>query len=211
MTPQPELTADRSAVIGRHHRIGIRRSQCRKEAQARQRRHQADRPHHPPPVPAAAVPGGDRHHLRGRDRPAHPGDPAQAAQRARCCSATSRTSTWRSSTCVSDLLGHTYETPLRHPDRRGGRRPVLLRQRPVRRVRAGHEVDRRRAGAARPHPGRLRAGRAVQRSGAAGEAADLRRRRRGPDRRRDGRADRGTGRLTPSRARSGTSTPPGRG
>ena len=95
-------------------------------------------------------------------------------------------------TVTSELLGHTYVTPVRQPDHRGGRRPVLLRQRPFRRVGARHEVDRRRAGAARPHPRRVRAGRAVQRSGPAGEAADVHRRRRGPDGCRDGRADRRT-------------------
>ena len=58
--------------------------------------------------------------------------------------------------------------PLRQPDRRRRRRPVLLRQRPFRRVRARHEVDRRRAGVARPHLERVRGGRAVQRSGARG-------------------------------------------
>ena len=80
---------------------------------------------------------------------------------------------------------------VRQPDHRGRRRAVLLRQRPVRRVRAGHEDDRRRPGTARPDPRRLRAGRAVQRPGAPREAADVRRGRRRADRCRDGRADRG--------------------
>ncbi len=45
----------------------------------------------------------------------------------------------------SQLLGHTYVTPYDTSDRRRGCRAVVLRQRPFRRVRARHEVDRRRA------------------------------------------------------------------
>ena len=116
-------------------------------------------------------------------------------------------------TVTSELLGHVYITPVRQPDHRGGRRPVLLRQRPFRRVRAGHEVDRRRAGTARPHPRRVRAGRAVQRSGPPGEAADVHGRRRRPDRRGDGRPDRRTrrphpqGRVPAHRLHQGTGDP----
>ncbi len=98
--------------------------------------------------------------------------------------------------------------PVRHADRRRRCRSVLLRQRPLRRVRARHEDHRRRAGTARPHPRRLRAGRAVQRPGPAGEAADVRRRRR-----RARPASRWPARspswpTTRSRAPSATSTPP---
>ena len=82
--------------------------------------------------------------------------------------------------------------PFRQPDHRCRGRPVLLRQRPVRRIRARHEVHRRRAGIARSHHERIRGGRAVQRSGATQEAAHVHRRRRGTDRRRDGRPDRRT-------------------
>ena len=49
---------------------------------------------------------------------------------------------------------------VRLPDRGRRRRPVLLRQRPLRRVRPGHEEHRRRPRAARPDLRRLRAGRA---------------------------------------------------
>ena len=65
-------------------------------------------------------------------------------------------------TVDSILLGHTYRHPLRHPDRRRRCRPVLLRQRPLRRVGTRYEDHRRRPGVARAHPGRLRAGRALQ-------------------------------------------------
>ena len=166
------------------------------DAQERRRRHQDDRQDHPPPVPAAAVPGGDGHHLRGRDRPAHPRHPAQAEERP---GAARRGHAHRPG-AQDGRLGAAWATPtnaVRQPDHRGGRRAVLLRQRPFRRVGAGHEVDRRRAGTARPHPGRVRAGRAVQRSGAAREAADVHRRRRRTDRCRDGRADRRTRRSHP--------------
>ena len=91
---------------GRHHRLGLRRAERAPEAQAGQRRRQADRPHHTSPVPAAAVPGGDGHHLRRRDRAAHPGDPAQAGKR-RCCWAMSPTST-SAKHGHSKLLGHDY-------------------------------------------------------------------------------------------------------
>ncbi len=87
--------------------------------------------------------------------------------------------------------------PVRQPHHRRRRRAVLLRQRPVRRVGAGHEDHRRRAGTARPDPRRVRAGRTVQRSGAPGEAADVRRGRRRADRCGDGRADRRTRRPHP--------------
>ena len=87
--------------------------------------------------------------------------------------------------------------PLRQPDHRCRGRPVLLRQRPIRRIRARHEVHRRRVGTAGTHPERVRGGRTVQRSGAAEEAAHVHRRRRRTDRRRDGRPDRRTGRLHP--------------
>ena len=62
-------------------------------------------------------------------------------------------------------------------------------------VRARHEVHRRRPRAARPHLRRLRAGRVHRRRGGATAAADLRRRRRRPDRRRDGRPDPRAGHL----------------
>ncbi len=119
-------------------------------------------------------------------------------------------------TVRSKLLGHTYVTPYDTLDRRRGCRPVVLRQRPFRRVRAGHEDDRRRAGTARAHPRCLRAGRAVQRPGTAREAADLRRRRRRSDRCGNGRADRRTrrphaqGRVPAHRFHQGAGDPAGR-
>ncbi len=68
----------------------------------------------------------------------------------------------KNKTVDSMLLGHTYRTPYDSLIVAAGAGPVLLRQRPLRRVGARDEDHRRRPGAARAHPGRLRAGRAVQ-------------------------------------------------
>ena len=86
--------------------------------------------------------------------------------------------------------GRPSALPVRQPDRRGGRRPVVLRARRVRRVGAGDEDAGRRARPAGPDLRRVRDGRAGGRSGAAAGVADVRRGRRRPDRRRDRRADR---------------------
>ena len=77
-----------------------------------------------------------------------------------------------------DVLGPRHGAPLRRADRRRRCRAVLLRQRPLRRVRPRHEEHRRRPGAARPHLRRLRARRAGHRPGRDRPADDLRRRRR---------------------------------
>ena len=61
---EPSRSYGIGSAQGRHHRIGLRRAERRPDAQTHRRRRQADRPHHSPPVPAAAVPGGHRHHLR---------------------------------------------------------------------------------------------------------------------------------------------------
>ncbi len=79
---------------------------------------------------------------------------------------------------------------VRHADRGRRGRAVLLRQRPVRRVRPGHEEHRRRPRAARPDLRRLRARRDLRQRGGDRAPAHLRGRRRRPDRRRDGRTDR---------------------
>ena len=152
----------------------------------------------PPPVPAAALPGRDRHPVRGRDRAADPRGAEPARRTPRCCSARSPTSTSRPSTVTSARARPRDGDAVRLPDRGGRREPVLLRQRPLRRVRPRHEEHRRRARAARPDLRRLRAGRA--RSDARRERrppAHLRGRRRRPDRCRDGRPDRRARRTAP--------------
>ncbi len=179
-------------AAGGHHRVRVRRVVRRAVAEARGRRHHPHRPHHQPPVPAAALPGGDRHPLRGRDRPGDAGDPPQPAQR---------------DDDPRRRDGHRHHRPdghlgqpgphrghaLRHADPRRRFRAVLLRQRPVRPVRAGDEGHRRRPRAARAGARQLRAGRAGgdPRRQAGGRPADVvRGRRRRPDRGRDGRPDR---------------------
>ena len=94
-------------------------------------------------------------------------------------------------TVTSQVLGRDTVTSYDSLHRRRRRRPVLLRQRPLRRVRPRHEEHRRRPRAARPHLRRLRDGRA-RRDPRRGRRppADLRGRRRRPDRRGDGRPDR---------------------
>ena len=64
-------------------------------------------------------------------------------------------------TVTSRVLDRDTVTALRHPARRGRRGPVLLRQRPLRAVRPGHEVDRRRPRAPRPDLRFVRVGRAA--------------------------------------------------
>ena len=83
-----------------------------------------------------------------------------------------------------------HRDALRQPDRRRRCTAVLLRQRPVRDVRARHEDHRRRAGTPRPHPRRVRGRGGDHRSRRARTPADVRRGRRRPDRRRAGRPDR---------------------
>ena len=196
MSAQPEVQLNTASTPGRRHRFGVRRAQRGQGPQARRRRHQADRPDHASPVPAAAVPGRHRHHLRGRDRARDPGHPAPAEERPGAARRRHRHRSGQPERDVRTARPHLRH-PVRHLDRRGRCRPVLLRQRPLRRIRARHEDHRRRAGVARPHPARVRAGRAVQRPVASREAADVHRRRRRADRRRDGRTDRRAGRPHP--------------
>ncbi len=93
-------------------------------------------------------------------------------------------------TVTSTVLNRTVVTPYDSLIVAAGAGSVLLRQRPVRRVRARHEEHRRRARAARPDLRRLRAGRDLRGRGGDPAAADLRGRRRRPHRGRDGRPDR---------------------
>ncbi len=57
---------------GGGHRVRIRGALRHPGAQARRRGRHADRQDDPPPLPATAVPGRDRHPVRGRDRARHP-------------------------------------------------------------------------------------------------------------------------------------------
>ena len=87
---------------------------------------------------------------------------------------------------------------VRHADRLGRLAVLLLRPRRMAGARGRAEVARGRAHHPPPDPRGLRGGRARARPRAPGRAADLRRRRRRADRRRDGRPDR---RDRPRRAR----------
>ena len=71
-------------------------------------------------------------------------------------------------------LGEPLELALRRPDRRGRGAAVLLRPRRVRRVRARHEDDRRRADDPAPRVRRVRDGRDLDRPGRAAPLADVR-------------------------------------
>ena len=70
---------------------------------------------------------------------------------------------------------HEMEIPVRQPDRRRRRQPVVLRPRRVRAVRAGHEDDRRRARAAPAHLRCVRDRRDRDRRGGAARVAHHRR------------------------------------
>ena len=98
-------------------------------------------------------------------------------------------------TVTSKLMTMETVLPLRQPHRRRGRAAVLLRQRPVRDVRARHEDHRRRTGAPRTHPRRLRGRRSDHRPRRARAQADLRGSRGWAHRRRACRPDRRVGRT----------------
>ena len=105
------------------------------------------------------------------------------------------------------VAGRRGRRRLRQPDRRGRRAAVVLRPPGVRGVRAGDEVDRGRAPAARADLRRLRGGGGRARSGAAEDVADVRRGRRRRHRRRDGGPDRRA--LAPRPARQLPADRPG--
>ena len=174
----------------RRGRVGLRGALRNEGAQEARRRRDDGRQDHPPPLPAAALPGRDRHPLAGRDRPADARGAQQPEERQ---GPPGRGHRDRPREAGGHLPGArpADRDAVRLPDRGGRRRPVLLRQRPLRRARAGHEVDRRRAGAARPDLRRLRDGRARRHPRRAGRPpAHVRRGGRRADRRRDGGPDR---------------------
>ena len=135
---------------------------------------------HPPPLPAAALPGGDRHPVRGRDRAGDPRDPAPRRRTRACCSARSPTSTSTRRTVTSDVLAPTTVTPYDSLIVAAGAGQSYFGNDQFAEFAPGHEEHRRRARAARPDLRRLRARRARGRPAASDvdELADLRRRRR---------------------------------
>ena len=182
------LPEARTAPRGRD-RLRLRRAVRHEGAQERRRRRDDDREDDPSPVPAAALPGGDRHPVPGRDRPADARDPRGPEERP---GHPRRGQEHRPRPAPGHLAGARpdHHHAVRLAPRGGRRGAVLLRQRPLRRARARHEEHRRRPRAARPDLRRVRARRAGRDRGGDRAAPHLRRRRRRPDRRRDGGADR---------------------
>ena len=153
----------------------------------------------------------------GEIAPATAGDPRGPAATRRCCWGRSTDLDLQARTVTHMASTGPLVTPYDSLIVAAGAGPVLLRQRPLRPSRAGHEDHRRRAGAARADLRRVRAGRAGDRPGEDRAAPDVRGGRRGPDRRRDGRADRralppGPAQgLPPDRHHEGPDRPAGRG
>ena len=142
------------------------------------RRH-ARRSAEPSPVPAAAVPGGDRGPVAGGDRAAAAVDLPQAANTTVLLG---RGGPHRSRGARGRALGRRPD-PVRHADRRDGRTALVLRARRVGAVRARTQDDRRRDRDPAPDPHRVRGRRARGRSRAARGVDDVRARRRRADRR----------------------------
>ena len=150
-------------------------------------------PDEPPPVPAAALPGGRRDPAARADRAGAAQHRQEADERPR---AARRGDEHRPREARGPHRGarRTDAHPgLRHAGRRGRGDALLLRPRRVRRVRARYEDHRGRPVPARPDPVGVRARRAVDGPGRAGRAADVRGDRGRADRCGDGRADRGAG------------------
>ncbi len=74
---------DRPAAPRRDHRLRLRRAVRSPRPQARAGPCDAHRPHEPPPLPAAPLPGGHRHPLGGPDRARDPGRAAELPLAAR--------------------------------------------------------------------------------------------------------------------------------
>ena len=120
-----------------------------------------DLAYHAPPVPAAALPGGDWRPVDRRDRPVHPRGAAPPAQRHHVARRCHRR---RPRPADRDVAGARPgdRHVVRQPDPGDRRRTVVLRQRPVLQLRPGHEEHRRRTRAAGPDLRRLRDRRAAR-------------------------------------------------
>ena len=185
---EPTPDGDRSTSAPRRdHRLRLRRPLRRPGPQAGAGADHAHRPHQPPPLPAPALPGGHRASSR-RARSPRPSATSSATTR-RCGSILGEVEDIdvEAREVHADEFGKPLTIALRQPDRGRRRGHLVLRARRVPRRLLRHEDPRRRPGAAGPHLRRLRAGRG--RDGRRGAPAphDLRRRRRRPDRRGDGR------------------------
>ena len=145
------------------------------------------RPAQPPPVPALAVPGGDRRPCRRRTSPRRSARSSSSARNVRVLLDEV------TGVDADRKRGPARERPqprLRLADPRDRRPPQLFRPRRMGGARARPQEHRGRDRDPPQGAARARAGRDRDRSGAAQGAADLRRHRRRPDRRRDGRRHR---------------------
>ena len=138
----------------RHHWKRIRRPERGSSAQTGRCRRHPDLKDDDTPVPAVAVSGGDGNPVRGRCRPHHQADPAQAEERPGVVGRGRRDRYGGENGHVAPD-GHGDGDALRQPHRGRRRAAVLLRQRRLRRLRARHEEHRRRPRAAGAHPRRV--------------------------------------------------------
>ncbi len=145
----------------------------------------------PPSLPAAPLSGGHRHPLRGAHRPAHPQRASPSAQRRGRARGGDRLRPGGAYGDRDATRWGALRDPLRQPDRRRRRRPVLLRPRRVLALGARDEDDRRRAGDPGADPRGVRDGGAGGGSGEAARMAHVRGRRGRPDWGGDRRPDRG--------------------
>ena len=108
---QPDSPADIRPAPGGGHRLRLRRPLRHQGAAPLRRRRHDGRQDHPPPLPAAALPGGDRHPLRRARSRRRPARSWPARRTPRCCSARSPASTSTAQTVTSQVLGRETVTP----------------------------------------------------------------------------------------------------
>ena len=171
--------------------------------------HHADRPPQLPPLPAARLPGRDRRALAGRDRHAAAGGVQARRQRARAARRGGRDRP-RAARCGGAAADPRRADPrgaLRLAARRGGSKYSYFGHDEWERVAPEVKSLEHRDRGARPHPRRLRGGRARGRPGEARRLADLRGRRRRARPASRWRARSPSSRATRCRATSARSTP----
>ena len=169
----------------RDHRWGLRRPVCGPCAAARPGARHPRRSPQPSRVPAAPLSGRQRGALARGHRVPDPVDPATSAQRR---GAAGGGAVDRHLSQPAAAVGR--HARVRLPDRRARVHARVFRPRRVAAHRTGAEDARGCAGDSAPRPDGLRAGRARAGPREAAIAADVRRRRRRPDRRGAGRSAR---------------------
>ena len=184
----------------RHRRRRLRRALRRKGARRRAVRRDRRRPAQLPPVPAAALPGGDRRRCR---------PPTSPRRSAASCAGQDNAHVLLAKVTGVDLarrevIAEDRRIPFDYLILATGARHAYFGHDDWAAAAPGPEDDRRRHRAAPPHPARLRAAETETDPAERRRLLDLRRRRRRPDRRRDGRRHR---RARPAGARLATSAP----